>query len=50
MVEFVPKAEKTLTILTHTNLNPDSVHGYLEGWNGTMDKIVRRIIEKQQFF
>ena len=46
IVEFIPKAEKTITILTHTNLNPNSVHGYTEGWNGTMDKIIKKILEK----
>ena len=46
IVEFIPKAEQTITILTHTNLNPNSVHGYTEGWNGTMDKIIKKILEK----
>ena len=46
MVELIPQAEKTITILTHSKLNPNSVHGYKEGWNGTMDKIINKIIEK----
>ena len=46
IVEFIPKEEKTLSILTHANLNPNSIHGYLDGWNGTLDKIVKKIIEK----
>lgn len=46
IVEFIPQAEKTLSILTHDNLNPDSVHGYYDGWNGAMDKIVSKILEK----
>ena len=45
VVEFIPQAEKTLLILTHSNLNPNSIHGYFDGWNGAMDKIVRKIIE-----
>jgi len=46
IVEFEPREEKTLSILTHANLYPDSVHGYLDGWNGALDKIVKKIIEK----
>jgi uncharacterized protein YndB with AHSA1/START domain len=45
-VEFIPQQEKTLSILTHSNLNPNSVHGYLDGWNGALDKIVKKIIDK----
>lgn len=45
-VEFIPQEEKTLSILTHSNLNPNSVHGYLDGWNGALDKIVKKIIAK----
>jgi uncharacterized protein YndB with AHSA1/START domain len=45
IVEFIPQEEKTLSILTHSNLSPNSVHGYLDGWNGALDKIVRKIIE-----
>ena len=46
IVEFIPQAERTITILTHTNLNPNSIHGYIEGWNGALNKIVKKIIEK----
>ena len=47
IVEFIPQAEKTLSILTHSNLNPNSIHGYMDGWNGAMDKIVKKIIENK---
>jgi uncharacterized protein YndB with AHSA1/START domain len=47
IVELIPKGEKTLLILTHSNLNPNSIHGYTEGWNGTMNKIVKKIIENR---
>ena len=46
LVELVPQEEKTLLVLTHSNLNPNSVHGYSDGWNGAIDKIVKKIIEK----
>lgn len=46
IVEFIPKAEKTVTVLTHTNLNPNSIYGYTEGWNAALNKIVKKIIEK----
>lgn len=46
MVEFTPQADKTLMTLTHSNLNPNSLHGYKDGWNGAIDKIVMKIIEK----
>ncbi len=46
LIEFISQEEKTLSILTHTNLNPNSLHGYKDGWNGTFDKIVNKIIEK----
>jgi uncharacterized protein YndB with AHSA1/START domain len=45
-VEFVPQEEKTSLRFTHANLNPNSLHGYLNGWNSTMDKIVEKIIER----
>jgi uncharacterized protein YndB with AHSA1/START domain len=45
-VEFTRQREKTLTTLSHSNLNPSSLHGYLDGWNGTLDKIVKKIIER----
>jgi len=38
-VEFIPVAEQTKLILVHKNLHPDSRHGYLQGWNGALDKI-----------
>jgi uncharacterized protein YndB with AHSA1/START domain len=44
-LEFVQQQEVTLLILTHDKLNPNSLHGYKEGWNGTLDKIVKKIIE-----
>jgi uncharacterized protein YndB with AHSA1/START domain len=44
-VEFIPNQENTLLILKHDKLNPSSLHGYHEGWNGTLDKIVSKIIE-----
>jgi uncharacterized protein YndB with AHSA1/START domain len=46
-VEFRPQGEKTLLKFTHANLNPSSSHGYLEGWNGTFDKIVAKIIDRK---
>lgn len=46
VVEFIPQAEKTLLILKHSNLNPNSIHGYYDGWNGALDKIVKKVIEK----
>lgn len=39
-LELIPQGEKTLLVLSHSNLNPNSLHGYLEGWNRTLDKIV----------
>jgi uncharacterized protein YndB with AHSA1/START domain len=48
IVEFIPQEEKTLSILTHSNLSPNSVHGYLDGWNGALDKIVRKVIENSR--
>jgi len=39
-LELIPQEEKTLLKLSHSNLNPHSLHGYLEGWNRTLDKIV----------
>lgn len=50
VVELMPQADKTLLKLTHSNLNPNSLHGYLDGWNGAINKIVKKIIEKQLFF
>ena len=47
IVEFIPQGEKTLSILTHSNLNPNSLHGYTKGWNDTMNKIVKKIIENK---
>jgi uncharacterized protein YndB with AHSA1/START domain len=47
IVELIPKREKTLSILTHSNLNPNSIHGYTDGWNGTMNKIVTKIVENR---
>jgi uncharacterized protein YndB with AHSA1/START domain len=47
IVELIPQGEKTLLILTHFNLNPNSIHGYTEGWNGTLNKIVEKIIENK---
>ncbi|SEL90638.1 SRPBCC family protein [Parapedobacter koreensis] len=41
IVAFIPKAEKTLLIFEHVNLNPNSAHEYFMGWNGAMDKIVK---------
>ena len=49
IVEFIPQGETTLSILTHFNLNPDSVHGYMDGWNRTLDKIVKKVIEKADY-
>jgi uncharacterized protein YndB with AHSA1/START domain len=46
VVEFNRQGEKTLTTLSHFNLNPNSLHGYLDGWNSTLDKIVKKIIER----
>lgn len=43
-VDFIERQENTLLVLTHADLNPDSVHGYLEGWNGALEKIVRKIL------
>jgi len=45
-VEFTPEGEKTRLALTHANLNPSSLHGYKDGWNATVDKIVEKIIKK----
>jgi hypothetical protein len=39
IVEFLPQAEKTLPMLTHANLNPNSVYGYMDGWIAMMNKI-----------
>jgi uncharacterized protein YndB with AHSA1/START domain len=50
IVEFIPQAEKTLLILRHFNLNPNSVHGYLEGWNGALDKIAKKILENNPHY
>jgi uncharacterized protein YndB with AHSA1/START domain len=47
IVELIPQEEKTLLILTHFNLNPNSIHGYTEGWSGTLNKIVEKIIENK---
>lgn len=46
LIELMPQEEQTLLVLTHANLNPNSVHGYFDGWNGAIDKIVKKIIEK----
>jgi uncharacterized protein YndB with AHSA1/START domain len=46
MMEFISQAQRTITILTHTNLNPNSIHGYREGWNGALNKIIKKIIEQ----
>jgi uncharacterized protein YndB with AHSA1/START domain len=43
-VDFIQQREGTLLILKHDKLNPDSLHGYQEGWNSTLDKIVNKII------
>jgi uncharacterized protein YndB with AHSA1/START domain len=48
IVEFMAQGEKTLSKLTHSNLNPNSIHGYKDGWNGAMDKIVKKIIENKK--
>lgn len=45
-VEFEPKGQQTQLTLTHANLNPHSLHGYRDGWNSTLDKIVEKIIRK----
>jgi uncharacterized protein YndB with AHSA1/START domain len=46
VVEFIPQGEKTFSVLTHSNLNPNSIHGYMDGWNSAIDKIIKKIIEK----
>lgn len=44
-VNFEADTEKTVLTLEHSHLNLNSAHGYFEGWNSTIDKIVKRIIE-----
>lgn len=39
-LELKPQGDQTFLRLSHSNLNPNSLHGYLEGWNRTLDKIV----------
>lgn len=38
-VSFYSMEEKTMVILEHTNLNPNSLHAYAEGWNRAFTKI-----------
>lgn len=45
-VEFGTEGEKTRLTLTHSDLNPNSLHGYKDGWNATVDKILEKIIEQ----
>lgn len=45
-VDFIQKQENTLLILTHSLLNPNSTHSYLEGWNGALEKIIHKILRK----
>jgi len=46
IVTFIPKAGKTLLVFEHIHLNPNSTHEYFMGWNGAMNKIVNKIIER----
>lgn len=43
--EFISQHENTLLILTHSNLNPNSLHGYMDGWNGTLNKIINKVLK-----
>ena len=42
-VSFQSLGEKTNVVLEHRNLNPASRHGYIDGWNGALNKIERII-------
>lgn len=44
-IDFIQQQENTLLVLEHFNLNPNSIHGHLEGWNGALDKIVKKILK-----
>ncbi|HMP91919.1 MAG TPA: SRPBCC domain-containing protein [Phnomibacter sp.] len=42
--EFLENQHQTLVVLTHSNLNPTSSHGYSEGWSRTLTKLAKSLL------